>query len=183
MALPDRERNVEPGFEHHARLPVLTDPAVRISVIMGEFAGTGSPARIYSPLVAAEAALTGAGAVRLPLRPDFEYAVLALSGVATVDGRRLDPGPLLYLGTGRPDLAVEAARPARLLLLGGEPFDERIVMWWNFVGRDHEDIVAAREDWMAGRRFGTVHGYAGDRRPAPPLPATRLRPRGRHRLA
>ena len=39
-------------------------------------------------------------------------------------------------------------------------------MWWNFVGRSHEEIAAAREDWMAGRRFGAV---ADD--PAPPLPA------------
>ena len=37
-------------------------------------------------------------------------------------------------------------------------------MWWNFVGRDHDDIVAAREEWMrADPRFGTVHGYPGDR--------------------
>ena len=55
-------------------------------------------------------------------------------------------------------------------------------MWWNFVGRDHDDIAAAREDWMrADPRFGTVHGYPGDRLPAPPLPTVRLKPRGRHR--
>ena len=53
-------------------------------------------------------------------------------------------------------------------------------MWWNFVGRSHEEIVAARADWAAASpRFGTVHGYAGDRLPAPDLPLTRLKPRGR----
>jgi hypothetical protein len=55
-------------------------------------------------------------------------------------------------------------------------------MWWNFVGRDHEDIVTARESWVhADTRFGTVHGYHGDRLAAPPLPSVRLKPRGRHR--
>ena len=66
-------------------------------------------------------------------------------------------------------------RTARLLVIGGEPFDEHIVMWWNFVGRDHEDIVTAWDDWVrADTRFGTVHGYHGDRLPAPPLLVVRL---------
>jgi len=35
-------------------------------------------------------------------------------------------------------------------------------MWWNFVGRTHEEIVAFREQWQAeGDRFGTVDGYIG----------------------
>ena len=55
-------------------------------------------------------------------------------------------------------------------------------MWWNFVGRDHDDIATAREEWMrADPRFGTVHGYPGERLPAPALPTVRLTPRGRLR--
>jgi hypothetical protein len=50
-------------------------------------------------------------------------------------------------------------------------------MWWNFVGRDHDEIVRDREDWMAGDRFGKVAGFAGDPLPAPPMPVTRLLPR------
>ncbi len=84
----------------------------------------------------------------------------------------LAPGPLLYLGSGRSDLSLRADTTARLLLIGGEPFDKRIVMWWNFVGRDHDDIATAREQWMrADPRFGTVHGYpatACPRRRCPP---------------
>ena len=33
------------------------------------------------------------------------------------------------------------------MLLGGEPFEEEIVMWWNFIGRSHEEIVEQREAW------------------------------------
>ena len=75
----------------------------------------------------------------------------------------------------------------RFLLLGGEPFEEELVMWWNFIGRSHEDIVAARNDWMAAidaggnDRFPVVPGYDGDPLPAPPLPGTTLRPRPRAR--
>jgi hypothetical protein len=71
------------------------------------------------------------------------------------------------------------------MLLGGQPFEERIVMWWNFVGRDHDDIVAARAGWAgvenAGGRFGTVHGYDGPPMPAPAMPISRLVARGRVR--
>jgi hypothetical protein len=67
-----------------------------------------------------------------------------------------------------------------MFLLGGEPFEEELVMWWNFVGRTHEDIVKAREDWMAGRRFGRVTACSAEPLPAPPLPTVRLLARDRH---
>ena len=77
-----------------------------------------------------------------------------------------------------------------MLLLGGEPFGESIVMWWNFVGRTHEEIVAFREEWQAqitataGRRtartssdgrFGVVAGDHLPPIPAPALPNARLK--------
>lgn len=55
-------------------------------------------------------------------------------------------------------------------------------MWWNFIGRSHEDIVQARDEWQAATdRFGAVQGYPGDRLPAPELPGLPLKPRGRVR--
>ncbi|MEU6218654.1 hypothetical protein ABZ845_14205 [Streptomyces sp. NPDC047022] len=46
-------------------------------------------------------------------------------------------------------------------------------MWWNFIGRGHEDIVWAREEWQnASDRFGTVEGYPGGP-PARLFPAER----------
>ena len=92
---------------------------------------------------------------------------------------RVEPGGLLYLGTGRSELRVSAELATRLLLLGGEPFEERLVMWWNFVAGSGAEIAEARGDWMAGRRFGAVAG--GQPLPAPAMPATPLIPRGRTR--
>ena len=121
-------------------------------------AETASPAAVYSPLVGAEAVLEPGADTRLPLQPSWEYAALTLAGSVDVDGVALAPGPLLYLGAGRSDLPLRADTTARLLLIGGEPFEEHIVMWWNFVGRDHDDIATAREHWTrADPRFGTVH--------------------------
>jgi redox-sensitive bicupin YhaK (pirin superfamily) len=178
VALPAADRAVPPDFAHHADLPVLAYPGGSVTVIIGELAGVVSPARAYTPLVGAEIRLDGE--LTVPVRPDFEHAVLVLAGSAEVDDRELAAGPLLYLGTGRTGLRL--AGTGRLLLLGGEPFEEQIVMWWNFIGGDHQDIVAARADWAGGdARFGVVHGYAGEALAAPVLPATTLKPRGRHR--
>ena len=90
------------------------------------------------------------------------------------------PGSLLYLGPGRNEISLSAPGPARLFLLGGLPFEEPLVMWWNFVGRSHEEIVTARKDWMSGRRFGAVTGCAADPLPAPEMPTVRLKARDRH---
>jgi redox-sensitive bicupin YhaK (pirin superfamily) len=181
VALPDASRGVEPRFEHHAELPTVLDPTARVRVLAGELAGRASPARTYTPLVGAEVRLEPDAQLTLPLEPDFEHAILALTGPVEVDGVGLEPGPLLYLGLGRTELSLAAPTGTTALLLGGEPFAERIVMWWNFIGRSHDEIVADRADWMTGARFGRVTGYDGDPLPAPEMPTTPLLPRGRTR--
>src|SRR6266508_200440 len=181
VALPDEHREVAPAWEHHAALPQVDAPGLTGTVILGSLAGVASPGTVYSPLVGADLRLAAGTSVRLPLEPDFEYAALAMSGHGEVDGVRLEPGSLLYLGCGRTELPLAAEVDSGVMLLGGEPFAEKIVMWWNFVARTGEEVAAAREAWMTGDRFGTVRGYDGDPLPAPTLPATPLKPRGRTR--
>jgi len=181
VALPHAVRDMPPAFAHHADLPKLVGSGFEATVLMGTLAGRTSPAACHTPLVGAEITLRGSHVV-LPLDPTFEYAVLALDGAPTVDDATLKPGPLLYLGLGRRELRLAADGETRLLLLGGEPFEERLVMWWNFVARDHDEIVQMRADWADGTpRFGTVRGYDGPALAAPPMPITRLVPRGRVR--
>ncbi|WP_333771490.1 pirin family protein, partial [Streptomyces sp. IBSBF 2435] len=168
VALPDAARHMPPAFEHHAELPALTGGGgLHATVILGELDGAVSPGATHTPIVGADLTLAGGTRTRLPLQPDFEYAVLAMSGEAEADGVRLSPGSMLYLGCGRTDLRLRADTDSSLMLLGGEPFEERIVMWWNFVGRSGEDIVEARDAWIEGTRFGDVHGHASPRLPAP----------------
>ncbi|GAA3394827.1 pirin family protein [Cryptosporangium minutisporangium] len=178
VALPAGERAVAPAFAHHGDLPVVARDGLTVTVLMGTLEDATSPARTYTPLVGAEVLIGGDGGT-LALRPDFEYAVLAFEDGPVVDGEPVPAGGLVYLGTGRTELPLTGA--GRTLVLGGEPFEEQIVMWWNFVGRSHDDIVAARADWEAGRGFGTVTGFDGAPLHAPELPTTPLKPRGRTR--
>jgi redox-sensitive bicupin YhaK (pirin superfamily) len=185
IALPDSDRHMPPAFEHQAVLPLVRAGGLAATVIIGELAGERSAATAYTPLVGADVVVDPDGGGTLPLDPGFEHAVLALSDGVLVDREPVADATLTYLGCGRRDLAL-AAGPAggRLLLLGGAPFAEELLMWWNFVGRDHDEIVAFRTEWEASRdgaatRFAPVEGYEGPALPAPELPSVRLRPRTR----
>jgi quercetin 2,3-dioxygenase len=180
VALPDAHREAAPAFEHHATLPGWTSDGVAATVLMGSFGGVTSPGTAYSPLVGVDLDLAAGADVEVPLEPDFEYGLLASSGTASAEGAPLDRGAMLYLGTGRRSVRLRAEDASRLLLLGGEPFEEHLVMWWNFVGRSGEEIADYADQWNdESERFGTVVGYDGARLAAPPLPPVPLKARGR----
>ncbi|SDC96388.1 pirin family protein [Rhodococcus tukisamuensis] len=181
VALPDRDRFTAPSWEHHAELPALSGRGHHTTVILGEVDGARSPGTTFSPLVGADLAVGSGVTARLPLERDFEHAVLVMSGVVVFDGVQVGPGSMLYLGCGRTELAVHGEVESRVMLLGGEPFEEQIVMWWNFVARSHEEIVAARTEYSSGTGFGVVNAYDGPQLPAPALPPGALKPGGRTR--
>lgn len=180
IALPQPVLDAAPAFEQHRDLPVVTGDNYRATVMVGELSDVLSPAGIHSPLVGADFTTRDGGLVTWEVLPAHEHAVLVLKGSVSIDGVTIDPGPLAYLGVGRRHLSLEAEPGTRWILLGGEPFAEELLMWWNFVGRSHEEIVQARLDWEAGHpRFGSVAGHGTERIPAPPLPRVRLSPRRR----
>jgi quercetin 2,3-dioxygenase len=182
VALPDAAAAGPASFQQVTDLPVWRGPGVAATVMVGELGGELSPALVHTPLVGADVAVERGSTVRLPLDPGFEHAVLVLAGQVDVDGYPSTPGPLLYLGDGRSAVDVTSVEGGRFLLLGGEPFARDLVMWWNFVGRDHASVAAARADWESAardQRYGHVRGHADERIPAPELPNVHLRPRRR----
>jgi redox-sensitive bicupin YhaK (pirin superfamily) len=176
IALPDAERRRAPAFQHYPELPVLESGGFTVTVLAGSALGARAPAAVFSPLVGLDLSAKTAASTRLSLEPGFEHAVLVLSGAGTVEGERIEPGTLLYLGTGRESLRVACDAAARLLLVGGEPFQEEILVWWNFVARTRAEIVQATEDWNARRYFGEVKGSPSPRLVAPDLAG--LKPKG-----
>lgn len=179
VALPDATRRGPAAFEHHPDLPRVEGEGWAGVVLVGSFAGETSKATVHTPLVGVELRLQP-GRHEFDLDPDFEHGVLAVDGDVTVGGRAVPHGSLEYLARGRARFALEVERPTIVMLIGGEPFGEEIVMWWNFIGRSHEEIVEARESWEAlAPRYGHVEGHGGAVIPAPPMPHVRLRPRVR----
>lgn len=199
VALPDEARRTDPGFERYVPpAVVLADgdgtTAGEARVFLGALAGSVSPVRTHTPLLGAEILLLPGAQTAIEVDPGFEHGLLADNLPARIGGAEVPTRTLAYVGPGATllRLANPGKATLRLLLLGGAPFDEEITMWWNFVGRGHEEIVAFRDAWQ--REIGAEPGgpaedpdffgpvvepTGGDAAlPAPELPHVRLRPRG-----
>ncbi|WP_244178777.1 pirin family protein [Streptomyces rubellomurinus] len=183
VALPEEHRHSARDFHHHVPRPVPLDGG-EARVFLGTLAGDTSPVPTFTPLLGAELTLRPHATVTLTVDPAFEHGLLVDRGTILLADTPLHAGDLGHLSPGPTTLTLTNPTPteARAILLGGTPFDEQLVMWWNFIGRSHEDIAEARAAWQAASpRFGAVEGYPGDRLPAPELPGTPLKPRGRVR--
>ncbi len=156
VAQPSTTRNGTAAFEHHGELPrVELDNAVA-TVLVGELDGVASPARRDTDHAGIDLDLQGGPSI-LPLRTDYEHALIVVTGAIEVDGAVVEPGHLAYLGVGRDELTIKAPVPTRAILLGGVPFSEEVLMWWNFVARTQDEITRAHADWTAAaERFGSV---------------------------
>ena len=168
VALPDATRWCEPSFEHLHELPEVVLGATVATVLVGSFGGQRSPARADSPSVGVDLRL-GPGTTRVPLDRSFEHAVLLLDGELRVEDRPVPTGSMAWLGSHRNGVTLRAEREVRALLLGGIPFEEPLMMWWNFVARTPAEMADARRQWSAGDpRFGPV-ATPLDRMAAPQL--------------
>lgn len=181
VALPDGARDTARDFAHHVpEARPIGDVAVR--VFLGELAGDTSPVHTFTPLLGAQIDLSPGAEVTFDVDRGFEHGVLVDQGRVEVAGIPVESADLAFQHAGTDHLCVVNVgdTAARVILLGGPPFPEQLVMWWNFVGRSHDDIATYRQQWEAhDDRFGAVTGYrgSGSRLSAPPLPNATLRPR------
>ncbi|MFF4145315.1 pirin family protein [Streptomyces sp. NPDC001698] len=179
VALPEEHRDAARDFQHYAPETARIDGA-EIRVFLGSLAGHASPVRTFTPLLGAEIVLQPRAALTLPVDPGFEHGLLVDQGEVRLAGTLVAPAEMGYAHPGVDTLTLtnESDDIARTVLLGGTPFEEEIVMWWNFIGRSHEDIAKARDEWQnSSDRFGAVEGYPGHRLPAPTLPNAVITPR------
>lgn len=156
IAQPDATRDGPPAFEHHPELPITELAGGAATVLIGALGDVVSPARRDSNHVGADLDIAVPRCV-VPVEPSFEHAVVPLDGPVTVAGQHLEPGRLAYLGVGHHQLVIGSDARARVLLVGGTPFPEPLLMWWNYVARTREEITIAHRDWSeAHGRFGPV---------------------------
>ena len=183
IALPDSVRKMAPEFEHQSDLPKVKIGQASATVFTGALEGfpnQRAETKIFSPLMGAELRIPAGKSAELKLAPLFEHGFLVLQGEIQVDDLTVGLHSMSYHETGND--SVRLANPGEIetivILLGGEPFDEPIVMWWNFIERSHEEIVEARERW--NKHDSNIPEFIdkiGSRTPAPDLPNVTLRAR------
>jgi quercetin 2,3-dioxygenase len=169
VALPDGPRHGPASFQHVDEVPNVEQGGGVVSVFAGSMLGSSSAAKHFTPLLGVDVSLHADGSLELPLDRSFEHAALLLTGDAEIEGQAIDATSLWYLGTSRSSVEFKSKNGSRVLLIGGPPFPEQILMWWNFVARTSEEIAQARSDWQHHERFGAVTAYHGPRLDAPPL--------------
>jgi redox-sensitive bicupin YhaK (pirin superfamily) len=183
IALPDSVRKMAPEFEHLGELPRLTLAGAKATVFAGALAGhedKRAPTKVFTPLLGAELRLEPGVELTLALDPAFEHGFLNVQGNLEIEGTDVPLHTIEYLGTGVESIVVRNNGDAAtiVILLGGEPFTEPIVMWWNFIERSHEEIVEVRAKWNAGdASIPAFSDLIGGRTPAPEMPNLILRAR------
>ena len=169
IALPDSVRNCEAEFHHYPSQPQFSENNFQITVLAGNYLNYVAPAKIYSPLIGLDIRTEQNAKTTLQLNPKFEYGFLVLQGEAIIANKTISVGTLLYLGCGRATIDLECKNASKIILIGGEPFTEDILMWWNFVARTEHELKDAVFDWNNHTRFGEVPGYGEGRYPAPAM--------------
>ena len=183
IALPDSVRKMAPEFEHQSDLPKPALGEVSVTVFAGALVGHEkhrAATKLFSPLVGAELRLPAGAATEVKLNPNFEHGFLVVQGQVSIDDVPVDLHNMSYHETGQD--VVKLANPGDgetlLIMLGGEPFEEPIVMWWNFIERSHEEIAEARQRWNDhDSGIPEFVDQIGSRTPAPELPNVTLRAR------
>ena len=164
LALPDGREEIDPAFEAVTDLPIVEDSRSRATVIMGELWGERASTTTHSHTIYAEIVLGPGGC--LPIEDDAdERAVMLVGGEASVDGHALELYQLAVLAPGR-EMTLASKDGGRIMLLGGEAFETKRHVWWNFVSSSRDRIQQAKEDWREGR-FADVPGDSEERIPLP----------------
>jgi quercetin 2,3-dioxygenase len=166
--LPSAQKLVPPRYQgieaDDVGLVVSHDAGALVRIIAGELDGHRGPGSTRTPITYAHATLTPGSRLVTPWPEEFNALVYALAGDGFVgtERRPLAEGQLAVFGPGSAiSLSAAEAQPAaaaggwEVLLLGGRPIREPISRYGPFVMNTKAEIIAAMEDYEAGR-MGTV---------------------------
>ncbi|WP_420138758.1 pirin family protein [Sphingomonas sp.] len=172
VALPASQEESAPSFAHHdaTDIPSGTFDGVTVRQIVGAMDGLSSPVKTLSEMVYAEIVMAPGTRYRVPSE-QIERAFYLIDGAVTVDGQPFGPSELVILKP-HAEIVLASERGARLVIVGGEPFPEQRLIYWNFVSSRAERIEQAKQDWRE-RRFAAVpeeHEFIPlPAEPAPPV--------------
>lgn len=184
IAQPESTRHGASAFKHYPDIPKAQKDGLDIYVLVGDLLGVTSPVEVATPLMGADIQAKQSTKATLALKKEFEYGVLLLHGQAKINGEVIDDQHLTYFAPGSEQIEIETLEEnTHLILIGGQPFEAPIIIWWNLVAREQKEIEEAVAQWIAqdktndkagnaaeSSRFGYIFDYTGDRLMPPEIP-------------
>ncbi len=173
VALPEKDEEAAPAFNNYKpeQLPVFTDTGVWMRLIAGDAYGLRNDVKTHSPLFYLHVVLETGARFGLPMEHS-ERGIYIVKGSVEMAGRVYTAGQMLVFNKGA-DPTIISKEKTTLMLLGGEPLEERFI-WWNFVSSRKERIEQAKADWKEGR----ILLPPSDNLEFVPLPTDRSKPAG-----
>jgi redox-sensitive bicupin YhaK (pirin superfamily) len=151
-----KDKSAKAGYQTllKAQIPnvELPDNAGTVRVIAGDYNGRKGAAKTFTPINLWDVNLRAGKSAELPLPDGHTTTFLVLSGEVEVDGERdAGEGDLAIFVRAGDGITVKAKTDAKLLVMGGEPFDEPVVGHGPFVMNSRAEIQQAFEEYQLGR--------------------------------
>ena len=178
IALPT-DQQIERSFHHYPELQTWREDNVEMVLTTGSYDSvTGkryeAPTIQYSKMVGIDVYFLEDGEVTLNLEPGFEYGILVTEGQIESEGKICEQDQLFRFHdsdvANNKSIKLVAKKGTRVMFIGGEPLNNQVLLWWNFVADNKEEIEQSIIDWNNGHeRFGNIDSDM-KRLPAPELP-------------
>lgn len=163
VALPVESEDQEPSFHHHQanELPVVQHDGGQTRVILGEVLDVRSPVKTSSELFYTYTQLEAGSIFRFDPPFRHEGALYIVRGeliVETSEGEKTFSESAMMVLQEDSYFEVKCATNCEFVCLGGVPFKEPRLIFWNFVSSSKEKIEAAKTNWKYHRQevFGSV---------------------------
>lgn len=138
--------------EHALPKFVTQDGRVSMSVFAGELMGKKGVVPTKSPVNAATMEILKGGKIDIALPQDHNAFLYILSGEINISGYGLtEPLNAAIFANDGEVIGVEAREDSRMLLMSGQPLNEKVVSHGPFVMNNETQILEAMRDYQKGK--------------------------------
>ncbi|MDW3195320.1 MAG: pirin family protein [Cytophagales bacterium] len=158
VALPKHLEMMEPAFQHvkEEALPRWSDGAASFTLVAGDGYGKKSPVNVHSELFMVDVQSDEAYDLEIAGQLQGEIGICIVEGAIKACDNVIEKGNMLVSKT-EDACQIRLAPKTRVLLFGGQPFEDGREIFWNFVASTKDRIEEAKDQWI-NKEFPKVAG-------------------------